>query len=337
MYERKVSIIMPAYNVENFLVETLDSVLVQEFDDFEVILVNDGSTDRTQEIIDEYREKYPNIIRAFKHENRGQSATRNCALQYVKGEYIAFVDSDDILKPDYLKVLYNACVSEKADIAIGGYVKFVTGTEEIVYKRNAREWEVKFEHELSHVFQYSPCGKMYSTDFILDHNFVFSEGEQLEDGPYGVMTHIVANKVVALDYEGYKYRIHGQSTMGNVRKKQATPKVPYKGVEAAVLKVREYKSDQYTDEVLEYCIIKVLTGLTTNMYKSCDNATRKKVCQYCYWLLDKYFPNASKNPYLGMFKLKELPMVHRVAVALFIKAYKMHMLYPFSVVVSKII
>ena len=142
---------------------------------------------------------------------------------------------------------------------------------------------------------------------------------------------------LALNYNGYRYRIHAQSTMGNVRKKQATPRVPYKGVEAAILKVREFKNDQNTDEVLEYCIIKVLTGLTTNMYKNCDKETRKKVCQYCYWLIDKYFPYASNNPYLGIFKLKELPMVHRAAVALFMIAYRMHLLYPFSAVVSKIL
>jgi len=337
MYEKKVSIIMPAYNVEGFLAETLDSVLSQDFEDFEVILYNDGSTDKTQEIIDEYAKRYPDIFRTYKHENRGQSATRNCALEYVRGQYIAFVDSDDILESDYLKVLYTACTSENADIAIGGYVKFVTGTDKIVYERKAKDWEVKFNYGLSHVFQYSPCGKMYSTDFIMKHKFVFSEGEQLEDGPYGVMTHIVANKVVALNYNGYRYRIHAQSTMGNVRKKQATPRVPYKGVEAAILKVREFKNDQNTDEVLEYCIIKVLTGLTTNMYKNCDKETRKKVCQYCYWLIDKYFPYASNNPYLGIFKLKELPMVHRAAVALFMIAYRMHLLYPFSAVVSKIL
>lgn len=337
MYEKKVSVIIPAYNVEEFLVETLESVIQQEFQDFEIVIINDGSTDNTQQIIDEYKERYPEIIRAFAHENCGQSATRNRALEYVNGEYIAFVDADDILEPDYLKVLYNACVDNGADIAVGGYVKFVTGTDKIVYKRSAKDWEVKFDHGLSHVFQYSPCGKMFSTKFIIDHEFVFSVGEQLEDGPYGVMTHIVADKVVSVDYYGYKYRIHNESTMGNVRKKQASPKVPYKGIEAAVLKVREYKNDLYTDEMLEYCIIKVLAGLTTNMYKSCDKETRKKVCEYCEWLLGKYFPNAAKNKYIGLFRLKELPFVHRMAVSLFIQAYKMHILYPFSAIVSKLI
>lgn len=337
MNEKLISIIIPAYNAEKYLPETLESVVKQVHKNIEVIIINDGSTDNTQKIIDEYKVKYPQLIHAYQQENCGQSATRNKALQYVSGEYIAFVDADDILEEDYLKNLYEGCIRENADIAIGGYIKFVTGTNEIVYSRNAKDWDVYFKDNLHHVFQYSPAGKLFSTKFIKDHHFEFSVGEQLEDGPYGVMTHIVADKVAVLDCYGYRYRIHETSTMGNVRKKQARPKVPYKGIEAAILKVREYKTDADTEEILEYCIIKVLAGLTTNMYKSCDRYTRKRVCKYCYWLLKKYFPNASKNRYLGLFKLKKISFVHRMAVMLFMLAYRLHILYPFSLVVSKLL
>lgn len=333
----KVSIIVPAYNVEKYLDETMKSIINQDFSGYEVILINDGSKDNTQKIIDKYQHQYPKMIHAYMQENCGQSATRNRALEYVNGEYIAFVDADDILCPDYLKTLYEACKKQNADIAIGGYVKFVSGSDKIVYSRNAEKWDVEFDHGLHHVFQYSPCGKLFSTDFIRNHKFYFSVGEQLEDGPYGVMTHIVADKVAVLDYQGYRYRIHEESTMGNVRKKQARPKVPYNGIETAIKKVREFKTEKKYDEVLEYCIIKVLAGLTTSMYKSCDKQTRKELCEYCYRILNQYFPNAKKNPYIKVFKLKKLPFVHKVAVRMFMWAYRLHILYPFSVIVCKII
>lgn len=332
-----VSVIVPAYNAEEYLRETLNSLIKQEFEGYEIIIIDDGSADDTWKIIKLYQRKYPEIICAYQQENCGQSATRNRALEYVRGEYIAFVDADDIVDRDYLRRLYDACVQERADIAVGGYKKFESDSKKIVYTRNAKKWDVEFGNGLHHVFQYSPWGKLFSTKFIKEHGFVFSEGEQLEDGPYGVMTHIVADRVAVLDCYGYKYRVHEKSTMGNVRKKQARPKVPYKGIEQAILKVREYKNDPDTDRVLEYCIIKVLAGLTTSMYKSCDNYTRKKVCQYCYWLIGKYFPNACKNPYLNPLRLKGLPFVHKMAVALFMAAYRMHVLYPFSVIVCKII
>ena len=337
MKEIGVSVIIPAYNVEKYLEETLESIIHQEYQNFEVILINDGSTDRTAEIIKEYKEKYPNKFKIFDQKNKGQSATRNRALEYVEGKYIAFVDADDILKKDYLKTLYDACEMENAEIAIGGYVKFVSGSDKIVYSRCATDWDVKFDHNLHHVFQYSPCGKLFLTCFIKEHGFKFSEGEQLEDGPYGVMTHIVAKKVAVLEYQGYQYRIHEESTMGNVRKKKARPKVPYNGIETAIKQVKKYRKEPEVNEMLEYCIIKVLAGLTTSMYKSCDKQTRRELCQYCYWILDKYFPNAKENPYIKILKLKKIPFVHKLAVRLFMIAYKMHILYPFSVIVCKFI
>lgn len=335
MEQGLVSLVIPAYNAEKFLEGTLKSVINQQYKKLEVIIINDGSVDGTQQIIDKYEKEYPQIIHSFQQSNCGQSATRNRALEYVTGEYLAYVDADDIIEPDYVSVLVECAIKEQADIVVAGYIKFETDTGEVVYKRNAKDWDVEFDHNLHHVFQYSPAGKLFLTEFIKKHNFQFSVGEQLEDGPYGVMTHIVADKVVIVDYCGYRYRIHATSTMGNVRKKKAHPKVPYRGIEAAILKVREYKKDKETDEVLEYCIIKVLAGLTTNMYKSCDRDTRKQVCRFCYIILDKYFPEATKNPYIGVFKLKKLPIVHRVAVALFMIAYRLKLLYPFSACVSK--
>ena len=144
----------------------------------------------------------------------------------------------------------------------------------------------------------SPWGKLYKTAFLIDHNFRFSEGEHLEDGPYAVMTHIVADKVVTVDRLGYKYRMYSSSVMGNVRKKQSAPKLPYRGVIDTIQQVRKYKPDKETDQMLEYCIIKLLAGLTTNMCKNVDADTRKEICNYCYETLSCYFPEAKKNPYV---------------------------------------
>lgn len=331
----KVSVILPAYNAEQFLADLLDSVVGQTMNNFEVIAINDGSSDGTQEILDRYEKNYPSIFRIFQQENMGQSATRNHALQYVKGTYVAFIDADDILEKDYLETLYNACYSNDADIAIGGYEKFYSDTNEVFYYRRPSDWDVTFRKGLHHVFIYSPWGKLYKTAFLIDHNFRFSEGEHLEDGPYAVMTHIVADKVVTVDRLGYKYRMYSSSVMGNVRKKQSAPKLPYRGVIDTIQQVRKYKPDKETDQMLEYCIIKLLAGLTTNMCKNVDADTRKEICNYCYETLSCYFPEAKKNPYVKLFSLKKLPVIHRLAVSMFMKAYRLHLLYPFSSVASK--
>ena len=111
----KVSIIMPIYNVAQYLEETLDSILNQSLTDFEVIAVNDGSTDNSEEILKKYQQKDRRII-YFSQENQGQSVARNLALKHASGEYIYMMDSDDVLSgPDVLLTCYEYAEKNHAD------------------------------------------------------------------------------------------------------------------------------------------------------------------------------------------------------------------------------
>ncbi|GET12936.1 hypothetical protein SN811_14360 [Ligilactobacillus agilis] len=94
----KISIIVPVYNVEGYLPACLESILAQTFSDFEVILINDGSTDRSAKICREFAQK-DERIRLVTQENKGQALTRNRGLDYAQGEYITFVDADDRVAP----------------------------------------------------------------------------------------------------------------------------------------------------------------------------------------------------------------------------------------------
>ena len=100
----KFSIIVPVYNVEKYLEDCLDSILKQTYDDFEVIVVNDGSTDNSQKVIDNYA-KRDNRIKAFKKKNGGVSDARNYGISKAKGEYFIFVDSDDTINDKLLEKL----------------------------------------------------------------------------------------------------------------------------------------------------------------------------------------------------------------------------------------
>lgn len=337
MNKIEISIIIPAYNVESYIEETLESILKQSFKSYEIIIVDDGSTDSTTEIINHYIDKYPGLIKFYKQKNGGQSSARNTALRFVEGKYITFIDSDDLIKKDYFEKLYNACEVNDADISVCGFELFDSDTGNFIRERNAKAWTIHMIDDIYHVFQYSPWGKLFKTSFIKKYNFIFSEGEQLEDGPYSVMTDILANKVISLEYSGYLYRERTGATVDILRKKKIKPKVPYKGIEAAINKVRKYNKDSRKDEILEFAIIKILAGLTTNMYKHCDKKTRKEVCNYCYTIINKYFPNVKNNRYIGIGKVKELPLSHRGAVKVFVLAYRLKLLYPFSLIISKVI
>ena len=99
----KISVIIPVYNVEKYLRICLESILNQNFKGYEIILINDGSTDNSLNICREYEKKYSNII-VINEENSGPSAARNKGLEYAKGKYISFIDSDDELLPNYFKI-----------------------------------------------------------------------------------------------------------------------------------------------------------------------------------------------------------------------------------------
>ncbi len=117
---KKVSIVVPVYNSEKYLDGCVQSILTQSYPNIELILVNDGSTDRSAEICRKYAAEYENIV-CINQENAGVSAARNTGLDSVTGEYVAFVDSDDRIKPDMIKLLVEAIERESADMSICGY------------------------------------------------------------------------------------------------------------------------------------------------------------------------------------------------------------------------
>ncbi len=111
-----ISVIVPVYNVENVLHNCVDSILNQQYENIEIILVNDGSKDQSGKICDEYAEKYENVY-SFHKENGGQSSARNLGLKYARGEYIGFVDSDDYIDCGMYQYLYRLIEEYDADVS----------------------------------------------------------------------------------------------------------------------------------------------------------------------------------------------------------------------------
>ena len=111
-----VSVIVPVYNSEKYLTEALNSLEEQTFKNFEVIIVNDGSTDNSEKIIKDFVNKNSNF-KLINQKNMGPGYAKNTGIRYSKGKYIAFLDSDDFFAPNFLEILYNLAVENKADIA----------------------------------------------------------------------------------------------------------------------------------------------------------------------------------------------------------------------------
>lgn len=124
MEEIKVSVIIPCYNGEKYLKECLNSIVRQTLKDIEIICVNDGSTDTTQSIMEEYATK-DNRIKIVKQENKGLGAARNAGFDIAQGQYISFIDSDDWVSENFLEDLYDTAISNNAEIAVGEILRTV--------------------------------------------------------------------------------------------------------------------------------------------------------------------------------------------------------------------
>ena len=131
----KVSIIVPVYNVEEYLEKCLDSLVNQTLKDIEIIIVNDGSPDNSQKIIDEYQSKYKNI-KSYQKTNGGLSDARNYGINKASGEYLAFIDSDDYIKTDMIEKMYQKAKNEKLDIVVCNSIEIYPNDISIEKKSN---------------------------------------------------------------------------------------------------------------------------------------------------------------------------------------------------------
>ena len=159
----KVSVIVPVYNVEKYIDKCLDSLVNQTLKDIEIIVVNDGTPDNSQKIIDKYVKKYPNKVKSFIKENGGLGSARNLGMEYAKGEYISFVDSDDWIDFDALEKMYDLAKKEKSDIVICDIIDHYLDYE--IY-HNCTKYNSVFE------VTPSACNKIFKRTKIKDFNFL---------------------------------------------------------------------------------------------------------------------------------------------------------------------
>lgn len=202
----KISIIIPVYNAEKYLRECLDSVLAQTFTDFEVLLINDGSTDNSGQICDAYALQ-DTRIKVFHQENGGVSSARNLGLDNAKGEWITFVDSDDYLGDNYFYFL--KLIPEDADFVllnitrdIKGEVKSLVNFKENTYSKE----DFLLKYPLYPNFP-GPWGKFFRLDIIKSNEVVFDEKLSFgEDALFNLTYLKFAKVIVTANYSNYYYR-----------------------------------------------------------------------------------------------------------------------------------
>ncbi len=221
----KISVILPVYNSQEYIGKAIESVLAQTLNDFELIVVNDGSSDDTLNVIEGFSDER---IRLISQKNQGPGASRNNALKVASGEYVMFLDSDDWYLPEALEVAYGEASSSGSDISIFQIIKF-DGNE---YSQNSwfnlDNFPQCFEdgtfspHECGDFIfdiSVSACQKIFRRDFLADIDARFPEGIYFEDMPFFFYTFLKAKKVSIIKRHLYVRRKHEGSITESVDSK----------------------------------------------------------------------------------------------------------------------
>jgi len=195
---KKVSIIVPIYNAEEYIRRCIDSLINQTYKNIEIILLNDGSTDSTDKIIKSYKDKRINYI---KKENTGIGNTRNLGILKSTGDYIMFIDSDDYMELNAVEVLVNKAISNNYDLVVCNYYLNTPSTElKISFPDSIDNTNIISNPNILTDINYAPWNKIYHKKLFLNDNNRFVEGIKYEDAPF-VIESICASKKVGFTNE----------------------------------------------------------------------------------------------------------------------------------------
>ena len=287
----KVSVIVPVFNAEAYLRECLDSIINQTYTNLDIILVNDGSTDRSAAICEEYATR-DNRVRVYhkKLGGNGVGATRNTALSLVTGDYILFVDNDDWLEHTHIELLYEALQKYNADIAVANFTEFIE--ERSAYAFHLREddfYEAVYTPEEWFKYQYDghfslsqcftvPWSKLYKVR-IFD-NVVYPENEKVEDDYTTWKLYLAADKIAYQNRALYYHRKRESSVTKTV---EGGDVYPIKSIEERLGVLASLGMD-VTDELRAY---RYRLQLHCDLYLEAGDIYHYKKCLQKLQLINK--------------------------------------------------
>lgn len=295
----KVSIIVPVYNTEKYLEKCLNSLVNQSLKDLEIIIVNDGSTDNSEIIINKFKQDYPNKIVYLKKENGGLSDARNYGLTYANSEYVGFVDSDDYVELTMFEKLYTLAKEKNADLVECNFI-----------------WEYPNKTKIDYGFNYlnkkdfflfgrvMVCNKLFKTSIIKNNNITFPNSLNYEDIEFFYKLVPYINNYYLIDNIFYHYMQRENSIINNQNKKTADIFIILNDI------INFYKSNNLFDiyeTELEYSFIRFLLGSSfLRIVKIKNKKLKKELLNKSINTLYSNFPNWKKNKLLKIKNKKNI-------------------------------
>lgn len=291
----KVSVIVPCYNVEKYIRKCAETLVNQTLDDIEIIFVNDGSTDGTDEIIKEYEKNYPKKVVHLEKENGGLSDARNFALPFAKGEYIAFVDSDDYVELNMYQEMYDIAQKENSDMVECNFIWEYPNKKKI-------DIGIQYsnKHEMLEKVRVEAWNKLIKREILEKYKVIFPKGYKYEDIEFTYKLIPYLNKVSFCKTPMVHYIQRGDS-LSNIQNNKNNQ----------IFDVLQHVIDYYKEkglydeyfQELEYTYVRVaFCSSLLRMVKIKDKNIKQEMLDLTWNNVNTNFPNWKKNKILNSNK-----------------------------------
>ena len=281
-----ISVIVPIYNSEAYLDKCISSLINQTKKDIEIILVNDGSTDKSEEIIKSYKDKR---IKYYKNKNKGIGYSRNFGIDKSNSKYIMFLDSDDYLDINACEKLFNKIEKDSSDVVISDFTIVHNGNEKVEVIKEFKKTNLNKNSDILLDINLSPWNKIYSSKLIKDNNIRFPEDIKYEDVLFVLACLDKANNISKLNKALNYYIVRDNSETKTYDKKVFD-------IIKVVKRFRSYFNNRYK-ETINKLTIKILTNYTIQQRYQANIKDAYKFIDNVFNLLKKEIPDYKNNKY----------------------------------------
>ena len=313
----KVSIIVPVYNAEDTIEKCVKSILNQTYKDIELLIINDGSKDKSLKILNNLSKKDNRIV-VIDKQNEGVSKTRNLGIEKSSGDYIMFIDNDDYIEKDYIESFIK--IAEDNDIVVGGYKRIDENNKEMYHQTlKNTEW--------SKYIVLAPWAKLYRRDFLINNNIQFLDYEIGEDVYFNLIAYSKTNKIKIIDNTKYIW-FYNSKSVSNTKQKSINKNIDILVLINNLLKEVKAK-DKYFNYFIERYIVWYLLFSGRNSKR---NEFINEFKRLYKWKKDK---RVKSRIFPLSFKLKGESFKNRIAVLLFRVIKTLHLTRVFARIYCK--
>lgn len=310
----KVSVIVPVYNTEKYLKKSIDSLLKQNFEDYEIIVINDLSPGNAEEIIKSYNDK--KIVYIKNKTNKGIGYNRNLGIKKAKGEYVCFIDSDDYVKEDFISKMYNYSKENNLDLCVCDYVN-VDEEGNKLKEFNLSDFCITNYEENNKILceiNLAPWNKLYKKDMLVKNKIEFSETLKYEDLSFVALSIKNSKKIGKINEQLNYYTIHNNSET-TTRDKRV-----FDIFKQLDIVRNEYKSGKYLDELT----VSVLLNYTIQQRYQIDKDTQSKFIDDAFKYLNDNNIDYKHSEYIkNRSFLKRLIEKNKFITKIYCKIYSM--------------